>query len=189
MPNTNKITYGIEQVYYAKATDDGAGNLTYASPVPIPGARSISLSSSGENTKWYADNLVYFSAENNNGYEGDLVVAMLPDSFRTDILGEVLDTKGFYVEKAGGQTAEFALLFQFEGDQNATRHCFYRCTATRPDVASSTVEDSIEPNEQKITITAMARINDKVVKAACPYDADAQSSYQTWYTAVQEPTA
>ena len=189
MPNTNKITYGIEQVYYAKATDDGTGTLTYATPVAIPGARSISLSASGENTKWYADNIVYFSGENNNGYEGDLVVAMLPDSFRTDILGEVLDAKGFYVETSGNQTAEFALLFQFEGDQNGTRHCFYRCTAKRPAVASSTVEDSIEPNEQTITITAVPRISDKVVKANCPYTSDVSSSYQSWYTAVQEPTA
>ena len=52
-----------------------------------------------------------------------------------------------------------------------------------------TTLEVVKRTEQTITITAMARINDKVVKAACPYDADAQSSYQTWYTAVQEPTA
>ena len=184
----NKVSFGIEKVFYAKATDDGTGTLTYDTPVAIPGARSISLSASGDTTKWHADNIVYFSSENNNGYEGDLVVAMLPDSFLTDILGEEQDAKGFYVETAGVPTTEFALMFQFEGDENATRHVMYRCTATRPDVASSTVEDSIEPNEQSLTITAMPRINDKVVKAKCPYDADPDSSYAKWYDAVQEPT-
>lgn len=189
MADTNKITFGIKNVYYAKATDDGTGALTYATPVAIPGARSISLSAAGDNTKWFADNIVYFSGENNNGYEGDLVVAKLPDTFRTDILGEVLDAKGFYVEKSGTQTSEFALLFEFDGDKNATRHCMYRCTAARPDVASSTVEESIEPNEQTISITAMARISDNVVKSACPFAAEADSSYATWFSAVQEPTA
>lgn len=189
MADTNKITFGIKNVYYAKATDDGTGKLTYATPVAIPGARSISLSAAGDSTKWFADNVVYYSGENNNGYEGDLVVAMLPDTFRTDILGEVLDEKGFYVERSGTQTSEFALLFEFDGDKNATRHCMYRCTAARPDVASSTVEESIEPNEQTISITAMARISDNVVKSACPFSAETGSSYTTWFATVQEPTA
>lgn len=184
----NKIQYGIKNVYYAKATDDGNGNLTYAAPVAIPGARSISLSASGETTTWHADNKVYYSGNSNNGYEGDLVVAMLPDSFRQDILGEVLSQNGMYVEKTGTPAAEFALLFQFEGDDSATRFCMYRCTATRPDVASSTVEESIEPNEQTISITAMARISDDIVKSFALYDADATSAYQKWFTEVQEPT-
>lgn len=185
----NKIEYGIENVYYAKATDDGNGNLTYDTPVALPGARSISLSASGEQTKWYADNIVYFASDNNNGYEGDLVVANIPESFRTDILGEVLDTKGFYVESADKPTVEFALMFEFKGDANAVRYAMYRCTVSRPDVASSTVEDSIEPNEQTLSIVAMPRISDKVVKSKCPYDADPDSAYAKWFTAVQEPTA
>lgn len=185
----NKVFYGIKNVYYAKATDDGNGNLTYATPVAIPGARSISLSASGDSTDWYADNVSYFATFANNGYEGDLVVAMLPDSFKQDILGETLDTKGFYVETSDVTTSEFALLFQFEGDDKAVRHCLYRCTASRPDVASSTVEASIEPQEETLTIRAMPRIADGVVKARAPYTAATTSAYATWFAAVQEPTA
>ena len=183
----NKVTFGIKNVYYAVATPDQDGVLSYASPVAIPGARSLSLAASGDDTKWYADDGIYFSTSANNGYEGDLAVAMLPDSFRTDVLGEELDTKGFYVEKAGASTVEFALLFEFNVDDDATRHCMYRCTAKRPDVASSTVEDTIEPNEETITITAMPRISDQVVKSKCP--ASATVPYAAWFTTVQEPTA
>lgn len=185
----NKVFYGIENVYYAVATAGPGGALTYSTPVPIPGARSITLSSSGDSTAWHADNVTYFATNANNGYEGDLVVALLPDSFKTDVLGQVDDAKGFFVEKSDATPKEFALLFQFQGDENAIRHCMYRCTASRPEVSSSTVEDTIEPNEQTITITAMPRITDKVVKAECPFDDDASSAYQTWFTAVQEPTA
>lgn len=183
----NKVQYGIKNVYYSVITVGTGGALSYGTPVAIPGARSISLSASGENTKWYADDNVYFSTNANNGYEGDLVVALIPDSFRTDVLGEVLDDKGFYVEKTDATTVEFALLFEFSGDQNATRHCMYRCTASRPDVAGNTVEETIEPQEQTITITAMPRLADQVVKASCP--ASATTSYAAWFTTVQEPTA
>lgn len=183
----NKVQYGIKNVYYAVATTGTGGAVTYDTPVAIPGARSISLSAAGDNTKWYADDNVYFAIDANNGYEGDLTVALIPDSFRTDVLGEVLDTKGFYVERSGAPAVEFALLFEFSGDQNATRHCMYRCTASRPDVASSTVEETIDPQEQTISITAMPRLADQVVKASCP--ASATTSYSAWFTTVQEPTA
>lgn len=181
----NKVFFGIKNVYYAVATDNGSGTLTYATPVAIPGARSISLSASGDVSNWYADNAIYFNTATNNGYEGDLVVANLPDSFRVDVLGETLDTDGFYVESAGQPTVEFALLFQFEGDQEAVRHCMYRCTATRPEVSSSTTEDTVEPNEQTLTITAMPRLSDNVVKSRCPESA--ATAYAAWFTTVQEP--
>ena len=167
----NKVQYGIKNVYYAVATTGTGGAVTYGTPVAIPGARSISLSAAGDNTKWYADDNVYFAIDANNGYEGDLTV----------------DNKGFYVETSGAPVVEFALLFEFSGDQNATRHCMYRCTASRPDVASSTVEETVEPQEQTISITAMPRLADQVVKASCP--ASATTSYSAWFTTVQEPTA
>lgn len=185
----DKVFFGIKNVYYAVATDDGNGVLTYDTPVAIPGARSISLSASDESTDWYADNKAYFSTFTNNGYEGDLVVALLPDSFRTDVLGETLDTKGFLVEKSGKPTIEFALLFQFETDEHNVRHCLYRCTASRPAVASSTIEATKEPQEETITIKALPRISDDVVKSRAGYNSASTSSYALWFSAVQEPTA
>lgn len=182
----NKIKYGIQNVYYAVATDDGTGTLTYATPVALKGAVSLSLDTQGDTNTFYADNIAYFTSTANNGYQGDLELALIPDDFRTAILGETLDTKGFYVEKASDKAKEFALLFQFEGDENATRHCLYRCTASRPSVASATQEESIEPQTESITITAMPRISDNVIKSRCPSNA---TDYATWFGAVVEPTA
>lgn len=184
---SNKIKYGISKCYYAKATDTG-GVLTYATPVALPGAVSLSLDAQGDTNTFYADNIAYFTSSANNGYQGDLELALLPDAFRTDILGETLDAKGFYTETANVSTVEFALLFQFEGDENATRHCLYRCVASRPSVSGSTKEDSIEPQTETLTITAMPRLNDELVKARCPYTASTSSAYATWFDAVEEPT-
>lgn len=186
----NKIKYGLKSCYYAPVTavaDDGT--LTYGTPVALNGAVSISLSAQGSSDPFYADNVVYWKGEANNGYEGDLELALIPDAFRVAILGETLDAKGFYVERSDDTQTEFALLFQFEGDENATRHCFYRCTATRAEVAGQTKEDSITPQTETITISALARVNDNVVKARCPYDDTEDSAYLEWFNEVQEPTA
>lgn len=181
----NKIKYGISKCYFAVATDDGTGVLTYATPVALPGAVSLSLEAQGDTNNFFADNIIYFSSTANNGYQGDLELALLPDSFRTAVLGEELDaTSGIYTEYSDKPTVEFALLFQFEGDESATRHCMYRCTASRPATSGSTKEESIEPQTESITITAMPRINDELVKSRCPSTA---SAYANWFSAVVEP--
>ena len=185
----NKIKYGIQNVYYAKATDDGTGTLTYATPVALKGAVSISLDASGDTNIFYADNIAYFTSNANNGYQGDLEVALIPDGFRQNILGETLDAKGMYIEHSSDKPSEFALLFQFEGDENATRHCLYRCVASRPQVSGSTQEETIEPQTETLTLTAMPRINDALVKARCPYSSGTSSTYAVWFSAVTEPTA
>lgn len=182
-----KIKYGLRNVYYAKATDDGTGNLTYDTPVRIAGAVNMSLDAQGDTTPFYADDIVYFSSTANNGYSGTLEVALIPDSFRKDILGETEGKQdNVLYEYANAPTVEFALLFEFQTDENATKHCMYRCTASRASVAGQTKEDTITPQTETLNIVAMPRIDDYLVKAKCP---STSSAYANWYTAVHEPTA
>lgn len=179
----NRIKYGIRNAYYAKvASVSTSGALTYATPVAIPGAVNLSLAAEGESNPFYADDIVYFQSASNNGYSGTLEVALIPDSFKTDILNETVGTNGVYVEKANTQPSEFALLFEFQGDANATRHALFRCTCTRPDVAGATKEASITPQTETLNITALPRLNDYVVKGSCP--ASATTAYNAWFTAV-----
>ena len=184
-----KIKYGLSNVYYAIATDDGNGTLTYATPVAWKGAVSLSLDAQGDTNTFYADNVAYFTSNANNGYQGDFESALIPETFRTGVMGETLDAKGFYLEKSNQQGKEFALLFQFENDEKNTRHCLYRCVASRPATNGSTQEESIEPQTETITITAMPRISDNLIKSRCPYTSSTSSSYATWFSSVQEPTA
>lgn len=177
----NKIKYGLRSVYYAKATPTTTGSLTYATPVAIPGAVNLSLSAEGETNPFYADDVIYFQTDANNGYSGTLEVALIPESFATDILGETLQN-GVYVEHSNVTPAEFALLFEFQGDQSATRHALFRCIASRPDVSGATKEASIEPQTETLNLTVMPRIDDFVVKAKCPYTTT--SPYTNWFEAV-----
>ena len=100
----NKVKYNLKNVYAAKLTEtvkDGVTTFTYDPPKPIPGAVSISLDAEGETKAFYADGIVYFRSVTNNGYSGDLEIALIPEWFRTEILQEVLDDKGVLVEKSG----------------------------------------------------------------------------------------
>ena len=186
----NKVNYGLSRVYYALATISASGAATYATPVAIPGAVSLSMDPSGDSNAFYADNTPYKVFAANAGYEGELEVAIIPDTFRQNVLGEVVDSN-IQVEKSGSTTHPFALLFQFEGDDTATRHVFYNCTAARPNVGSKTTEESVEVQTETLNITVgtiyNAKVDANIVKGKISDKTKTQ--YTNWFTAVQQPTA
>lgn len=96
----NKVRFGLKNCYYAKATFDEDGNVTYDTPKRLPGAVSIGLDPEGESENFYADDIVYYVLNNNAGYEGDLELALIPEEFLTDILHEEEDTNGVLLENA-----------------------------------------------------------------------------------------
>ena len=187
----NKIKYGLSRVYYAKATiDTSTGTATYTTPVAIPGAVSLSMDPSGEQNKFYADNVAYASFAANAGYEGTLEVAIIPDGFRKDILGEVVDSD-IQIEKAGATATPFALLFQFEGDEDATRHVFYNVTASRPNVGSKTTEESVEVQTETLNLSCgaifNAKLDDNIVKGKI--SDKTKQTYTDWFNSVHQPSS
>ena len=187
----NKIKYNLKNVYAAKltvTTDSTTGDVTYTydTPQSIPGAVSISLDAEGESSPFYADGIVYYRSVANNGYSGDLEIALIPEWFREDILQEELDSNSVLVEKSTYITAiPFALLFEFDGDVNCIRHVLYNCTASRPSIASETKETTIEPGTETLSLTADPR-DDGLVKARTGDSTDS-TTYSNWYTEVYIP--
>lgn len=182
----NKVKYNLKNVYAAKLKKDAGGSFNYDTPKPIPGAVSISLDAEGESSPFYADGIVYFRSTANNGYSGDLEMALIPEWFRTEILKEKLDKNGVLVEKATtGEAEKFALLFEFDGDVNAIRHVLYNCSATRPSIESETKEDTIEPGTETLSLTADPR-EDGLVKSRSG-DTTSKETYEKWYKSVYVP--
>ena len=183
---SNKVKYNLKNVHAAKITVGEDGTFTYGTPKAIPGAVSISLDAEGDSSPFYADGIVYFRSTANNGYSGDLEIALIPEWFRTEILKEVLDTNGVLVEHSDIlETAKFALLFEFDGDIRAIRHVLYNCPASRPSIESETKEDSIEPGTEKLSLTADPR-SDGLVKSRTSDNTEAET-YKNWYKTVYTP--
>ena len=155
----NKVKYNIKNVHVAKQTEkntEGATTYTYDAPKSIPGAVSISLDAQGEISKFYADGIAYYVTSANNGYEGDLEMALIPSWFRVEILNEEQDKNGVLAENADKTTNPFALLFEFDGDVKAIRRCLYNCTCTRPSIASETKEGAVDARKQIMRRTTRA---------------------------------
>ena len=186
MPQTkNKVKCNIGNVHYAKITKDDSGNVTFATPVAIPGAVSISLDPTGEPESFYADGVEYYTINNNQGYDGDLELAMIPEDFRKDILMETADDNNVLVENSNSETGSFALLFEFDGDVRKIKHLLYNCSASRPSIESSTNEESKEVQTETLTIKARPLANGYV--KAKTGDTTTAETYNNWYSEVYMP--
>ena len=184
----NKVKFGLNKVHWAKITAwSEEGVPTFATPVRLPGAVSLSIDANGENENFYADNGVYYVINNNAGYEGDLEVALITTDFATTILGEQLDSKGVLVERNDAETSQFALLFEFNGDKNHIRHVLYCCSASRPSTESSTTEESTEVKTETLSLKATALPSGLVKSKTC--ESTDETTYNNWYGAVYIPTA
>ena len=187
MPKKNKVKFNICNVHYAILTVADDGTFSYGTPVPMPGAVSLSLDANGEPTNFYADGYAYYIISNNMGYDGDLELAIVPESFRTDVLKEQLDSNNVLIENSKVEAENFALLFEFDGDVKKIRHVMYKCAASRPGIESQTNEDEVEVKTETLSIKATPLANGYV--KAKTGDNTSDAVYQNWYNTVYIPSS
>lgn len=198
MSKKNKIKFGLKNVHYAVVTEteqeDGTIKSTYGAVKKWPGAVNISLDPSGETNNFYADDTAYAVLTSNAGYEGDFESALVPEDVQISVLGQE-EIDGVIVESSNDVQKYIALMFEFAGDAKARRHVLYRCSLTRPSIASQTKEDSTEPVTESVTIKATPRpdvntINgvEKNLTKASTGENTTDEVYNNWYKQVWEPT-
>ena len=182
----NKVRFGLEKLYTAKVTNTG-GVISFGSPVSFPGAVSITEENRGDEAEFWADNMAYYLYRSSTGKDVTLTVAEVPDAFKTDYLGYEADENGVLVEVSGADRAYFALLYEFDGDEHATKHCLYYCKAALSSLEGETIGDNgTEPQTTEITITALPRPDNKAVKISTA-DATDATVIADWYQTVYEP--
>lgn len=187
MSDSNKVKYGLKNVHYAVLTESG-GVITYGTPKAIKGAVNLSLDATGDETNFFADDTKYYNVTNNSGYSGSVEFALVPDDFKADIFGFSADTNGVVFEDAEVEPKRFALLFEFAGDANRTRHVLYDCSCSRPSLGSATTTETKEPQTETLNLTVSPLPLDngkRLVKAKC---VEGDSEYSVWFSAVYQYT-
>jgi len=183
---SQKVKFGFKNAYYAKITET-EGKISYGTPVKLNGAVSMSLAAAGELVQFYADDSLYFSDNTNNGYDGTLELALVPDDFKTDILGETLDANQVMVENATGVSNPFALLCEFTTDNGAKKFAFYNCIASRPELAATTMGETKEVSTETLNLTI--RPNKEGLVKTSTTASTSQETINDWYNSVYIPSA
>lgn len=189
MPGKPKVKFGLKNVYYAMLTTNAeTGAVEFGTPKHIPGAVNMSLAPQGETETFYADDVAYYVTVANNGYQGDLEMALIPDEFRQDVLGEVLDeTDKVLVENSMVESKAFALIYEVSSDQTPTRRLFFNCTAARPTEGSGTVSNTKTPQTETLSLTVAPMADGKVKAKTTP--TTPETVYNNWFKTVWQPTA
>ncbi len=179
----NKVKFGLSNVHIAKITET-EGEITYGTPFAMPGAVGLNADPEGDTTTFYADNMKYYIATSNQGYAGDLELAITPEQFLTEILGQTKDKNGALFENADDTVARFALMGEIEGDVKKRRFVYFDCTATRPSSENKTKEESTDPQTDSISITMSPRSTDRAIKAVIEPDKSNKAVYDTFFKKV-----
>lgn len=155
MTDPNKVHYDLIDVHVAPLTIE-AGVVSFGAPVALEGSISMDLSPKGNTVQLRADGIVYYRSSSNSGYEGNLNLAMVPDWFRKEYLGETLDeTDKVQVENANAEPKPFALLYGFKYDQKQRRHVLYNCMASRPNIKGDNKENQKDPDTESLPLSAV----------------------------------
>lgn len=195
---SNKVKFGLKNVHYALVTEtvatDGTGAVTssYGALKKVAGAVSLSMNANASKSVFRADNEDYFISYGEGGYEGDLELAKVTEDFKKDVLNYIEDDDKILCESSSAfKTVNyFALVFEFDGDQRETKHCLYKCSASRPALASQTTGEngSTDPQTETITITSVPRADaDKLIHIETQ-ESTSTSVIAAWYSNVPIPT-
>lgn len=178
----DKVKFGIKNVHIFPIESMVNGVPAYGNVINVPGAVSFSMGAQGDINKFYADNIVYYQSSANNGYEGDLTLALIPEEVYEKIFGQVPDANGVMTENAAVEAKAFAMTFEEDGDQTGTKFVLYNCTATRPTKELNTIEDNKTPVTQTLTVSAVPLQSGDVM--AMTTSATPEAVKNTWHDAV-----
>ncbi len=187
MPDDNKVKYGLKKVHYAVQTEiitAGVPVITYGPFAPIPGAVNMKNAPVGDPAEFYADDGMYWSEDSNDGYDGDLEIALVPDSFRVNVLGDTIDENGALIENKDAKVKKIALAFEFDGDKKQTRHLLYSVNVSRPNIDGSTRTNTKTPQTETLPYKARPRSDNGNIKAKLN---KGMTGYDEFFNSVYEP--
>ena len=194
----NKVQFGLKNFHVAPLTfttnqDYPAAKIpSFGSYTHIPGAVSIAVTPEGETTNFYADDMLYYVSELNNGYSGTIELAYIRPEDYVLLWGDT-NTDDVLVEAADKTDSKhFAIAFEFMNDQARTRHVIYDVTFERAAINGSTTTETKEPQTTTLNFRAVPRppglesggLNVRASKTDANTAGTPDTIYNGWFNAV-----
>lgn len=161
MAGKNKVEFGMSNVHIALENEGG-----WDKPIHVPGAVSYTPEAEAEDFHFYADDGDYYNEYTDNGYTGELTMALLPDWFLGGALGYQKSADGGIVEIKNAPKKRFCLIFDAKGDKHGRRFMFINCGAGKPTEEFKTLEDKKEVRVSVIPITVSGDLKSGWTKVA-----------------------
>lgn len=192
----NSVYMGFSNVHIVPFADTSSpGKPVWAGDIiPIKGAVNFGPTANNSEVRFFADNILFYSTFNNNGYTGTLEIAKVPADFLISVFRYMIDDNGILVATAGMGYRNFAMMFQVEGNVSPIRLVWYNCSSAPPAPPAQTMEENADPNTQSMDLTVAPIEFDSGIKATysqCPYNPDSDETmevYDNWFKQVYEPT-
>lgn len=188
--------FGIKNTHIALITNEE--ELTFDTPVSIPGTVNLSVDAEIGTSASYADNEVWIDGQQDNGFTGTITFF---DTWSTSELralfakltGRAIDTKGREMGIADRDPQPFALMCEQPGSVAGKRICYYHCQLTKPSMEAATNEDSPEIQElsydftiRPVTITNGEGASANTVRTTYYADYEGSTTYSTFFNAVDK---
>lgn len=153
MAQKNKVLFGFSDLYIGTYEADSEGTVTLGAPYHQAGAVGFSPEDNAEKSDFYADNVAYYTAYASGTREGDLVVAMYDDDFKTQFLNYVKLDDGGLAQIKNAATPNVYVAFEIQGDIEARRVIMYNGSLGSINREYNTLEDTKTPVTESIATT------------------------------------
>lgn len=161
----SKVKVGVNKFYYAKQTTEETASAaaTYATPVAVPGLRTVGREVESNTNTLYADNGPFDTDTAMGDITVSLELAELPLDVQADLLGGTYDTTNKTLTRKSSDTAPYVAIM-FEGTMaDGSKRCvkLYKGKFAIPDDNYKTKEENIEWQPETIEGKFVALKNNK----------------------------
>ena len=141
----NKVRFGLKNVHAGLYTETTAGAVTLGTPMAVPGAVRMNLEPNSEEVVFYADDIRYYVTYSDDGFNGELEMALFSDEFKTTFLNYVALADGGIAHVKTMQTKPMYIAFEGSGDAEGRRGIVYNLTPGQIQREHKTIEGTKEP--------------------------------------------
>lgn len=189
---SNKVKFGLKNVYYALVTETESGGVitsSYGTPVAWKGAVNLEVNPTSEdNNVFRADDSDYYVISGaSQGFSGSYECALIPEDVETDVFGMQTDDNGVIVESANDTVKYVALMFEINGDTSGRRYLLPKVLFSKPGVSAETTgTDGNTPKTTSLNLTASPRPDDNFARIHTG-DTTPAEVYDAWFSEVYTP--